>query len=191
MRAREPHGRLHVYQSLAANAVVDRKVHVDALIAARARLTFSGKSDTPAMHLMPKQDLKPEPFHDWDVLLNLTAELLTTVDISLETAGLPFTEAFENACALVAEECPFVDPNRGLFEYSSGKVRLGTVISRERFLNAVMKALGRIFERLQDDPRLATVHDAAAMQIRKLMDIRNDVYQTLGFSSGLAAILSR
>jgi len=189
LRAREPNGRLHVYQSIGNYALADRKAHVDGAIAARAKLTLSSTSDTPAKHLMPRQSIKPESFNDWDVLLNLTAELLNTIDISLETNGLPFAEAFENACAIVAEECPFVDPNRGLFEYRSGKVRLGTAISRERFLNAVMKALGRIFDRLCDDPELADTHENTSQQIRTLMHIRSDIYETFGFSTGLNALI--
>jgi hypothetical protein len=189
LRAREPNGRLHVYQAVGNDAMAGRRTHVDAAIAARARLTISSTSDSPAKHLIPKQIVKPEPFNDWDVLLNLTAELLNTVDISLETNGLPFAEAFGNACAIVAAECPFVDPNRGLFEYRDGKVRLGTTISRERFVGAVMKALGRIFDRLCDDPELEKIHECTARQIRTLMHIRNDIYETLGFSTGLNALI--
>lgn len=189
LRAREPNGRLHVYQSVSRFADTVRKVQVDAIIAARARLTFSGMGDTPAAHLMPKTKNKPEAFRDWDVLLNLTAELLGSVDLALETAGLHFDELFANACALVAEECPFIDPNRGLFEYCSGKVRLGTVISRERFLNAVLKAVGRIFDRLRDEPQLAGIHEGTARQIRMLMRIRRDVYETLGLLSPLNTLI--
>src|SRR6476620_11561615 len=58
VRAREPHGRLHVYQSM-TNAD-DRKIHIDEAIAARARLTVTGNSDSLAVHLMPKT--KPETF---------------------------------------------------------------------------------------------------------------------------------
>lgn len=189
LRAREPHGRLHVYQSVSRIADAARKVQVDAVIAARARLTFSGMGDTPANHLMPKAKSKPEMFRDWDVLLNLTAELLNAVDLSLETAGISFDDVFANACAIVAEECPFIDPNRGLFEYHGGKVRLGTLISRERFLDAVMKAVGRIFDRLRDEPQLADIREGTARQIRSLMRARRDVYGALGFTPALRTVI--
>jgi hypothetical protein len=186
IRSREPHGRVDVYQSIGDS----RKVHVDAAISARARMAVAGKSDSPASHLIPRTKAKRDERSDWDVLLNLTEELLTAVDRSLGRAGLPFTEAFENACALVAEDCPFIDPNRGLFEYRNGKVRLSTTIARERFLNAVLKALGRIFDHLRDEPELAKPFENAARQLRMLIRVRRDVYETLGFYDGLSSLIA-
>lgn len=191
IKAREPHGRVHVYQSISANGSNARKVHVDAAIAASAMMTVSSVCDSPATHLIPKTEAKPGPGDDWDAVLTLTAELLQTVDRSLERAGIPFSRAFENACAIVAAECPFIDPNRGLFEYSGGSVRMGTVVSRQRFLNAVLKALGRIFDRLREDPKYSRLHIFTAYQVRALMQSRKEAYESLGFSSGLKALLDR
>ena len=191
-RSRESHGRLNVYQSVQEPLGVQaRKVHVDALIAARARMTVKGSSDSPAPHLIPRFQPRAEESGDWDTLLNLTAELLRTVDRSLERAGLPFAEAFENACAIVAQECPFIDPNRGLFEYSGGSVRVDAAVSKELFLNAVLKALGRIFDRLREEPSLSKLHTFTKHQVAALTISRRDQYETLGIAQGLRSLLER
>lgn len=190
VKARESHGRIHVYQSSNGLAeTVSGNTHVDAGIAARARLTISALSDSPAPHIMPNS--KPKITGGWDVLLNLTAELLHTVEESLEGAGLSFAEEFAKACAAVAEDYPFIHPNRGLFEYRCGSVRFATMLSRERFLSAVLKAVERIFNRLLDEPQLSGLREKTADKIRDLALRRKSIYETLGFTAGLNSLLER
>jgi len=193
LRAREPHGRIHVYQSILPVDARKSDVRVDASISASARQTISGKYDSPAVHLLPRKTLSHSQASgdDWDVMLDLTAELLRTVDQSLEKSGIRFADVFANACALVSEECPFIDPNRGLFEYSGGNVRVGTVMSSGRFLDAVTKALGRVFDRLRDEPEFEKLLLSTSLRIRTLMRNRNDAYQRLGFAKRLHQMLPR
>lgn len=189
-RARRPHGRIHVFEPNLLS-LPDGKARVDALISARARMTIWGRSDSLAIHLLPKKIVTAADSEVRDDLLDLVAELLRTVDLSLENSGLRFSDAFGNACAIIADECPFIDPNCGLFEYNGGIVRVGTTVSEARFLDAIFMALGRILDRLGEDREFENSLILTRLRMRALMRRREQAYRRLGLLKRLHTMLSR
>ena len=192
-RTLEPNLNVHVYRSSVPPAIsVTRRIHVDPVIAATARNTIAGVFDGPAEHLLPGRDGRKLNVIDseWNTVLELTGELLRTVDRSMAKAGIEFSEAFANACAFVAEEHPFLDPHDGLFEYANGGVRVAAVVSRRRFLHAVMKAISRIFQRLREDAAFGKLLLFTQQRLRVLVMNHREDYERLGISAALKPLLN-
>ncbi len=146
VRAKEPFGRIHVFSVDREDSTeYVKKAFVDDRIAVRARGTVHGRGDRPVdnrLHRIKTAD---------PIVIDLASELLRTIDESLAKAGLNFTEAFQNACTIVASEHRFLDSQATVFAYDNGRIKLNENVKLRKFIDGLAAALGHIFDRLRQD----------------------------------------
>ncbi len=227
VRAKEPCGRIHVYQATAEHpGDVFETIYVDETIAADARLTTSGRGDTPANHLhngnvqfqpsmpvmingMTFPGTDPEPLlpdlpfalskdggsvftslEEWNELLDLTSELLRTIDESLDKANFEFALAFENACSLISDSYPFIDPEINGFTYQNGWISISEQVPPEFFVGGITEALKRIFTRLSEEPSFSRVYRFTIIRLRLLVNRQKENYDKFVITPRLKEFLS-
>ncbi|MEJ7849672.1 MAG: hypothetical protein WKF92_16430 [Pyrinomonadaceae bacterium] len=125
---------------------------------------------------------------DWNELLELTADLLRTIDKSFEKANIYFPDALENACAIISNDHPFIDPECG-FAYKNGGISLREQVAPEVFANAITEALKRIFERLREESRFRRVYRSTIIRVRLLVLRRKEQFDKFVITPRLEEIL--
>lgn len=155
---------------------------------------------------LPKQNDAPLPFklsnqvedkarradftaEDWQMLLNLTAELLNTVDQTLAEANLEFAAAFEKARAEIANDYPFLKPSAGIFVYKNGKIVVREQINGQLFTASINEALRRILEKLGRNPKFLNVYLTTVEKIILLIEKRRALYDKFSITPQLARII--
>jgi hypothetical protein len=129
------------------------------------------------------------PAADWQTLLNLTAELLRTVDNALANADLDFTAAFQKACGEIASDYPFFDPRSNTFSYSSGKVKITEQVSPKLFVAGINGSLRRIFDKLAANRKFADIHRYTMQKISGLIENRKPLYDKYFITPQLEKII--
>ncbi len=114
--------------------------------------------------------------HDWQMLLNLTAELLTAIDKTLAEANLEFTLAFEKARTEISFDYPFMNPAFGFFDYRTGKITVREQINAKLFVASINEALRRILEKLERNPKFSNVYLITTHKILALIEKRQPLY---------------
>lgn len=122
---------------------------------------------------------------DWQMLLNLTGELLATIDECLASANLNFTAAFQKSCAEVAGDYPFMNPNAGSFAYQNGKIRFSEQINAKIFAAGINESLRRILEKLGANPKFAEAHRTVIQKILTLIHHRKPLYDKFSITPQL------
>lgn len=122
---------------------------------------------------------------DRELFLNLTGELLGTVDRSLATAKLEFTSAFQKACAEIAADYPFLTT----LDYSKGKIYYADHTNPKFFVAGILEALRRILDKLAQNPKFAEVHRSTTQKILALIHQRRPFYDRFSMTKPLEKIL--
>jgi len=117
--------------------------------------------------------LAPE---DWQTLLNLTAELLDTIDKSLAEANLEFTSAFEKARIELSNDYPFLNPANEIFEYKDGKIIVRKQLNAKLFAASINEALRRILDKLGKNPKFLNIYFTTTQKVIELIERRKPLY---------------
>jgi len=212
-RAAEPCGRINVYQSEAeTRKCFKTDMYLDTGISRRARQSLSGLSDKWASRYYPLLDLTGDdedggidlpkmPFalrsasnefdilaDDWQELLQLTGELLRTVEIALLRLNFDFAAAFENACAFASADLHFIDPDSG-FRYSSGVVTVDEVVSTQAFISGTMTALSHVFTRLREGSEMGNLLHSTLHSVRVFINNDRERFEKFGITAKLPVFL--
>ncbi len=126
---------------------------------------------------------------DWQILLNLTVELLGVIDKSLAQAKLNFKSAFRKASAEIADDYPFLNPANDIFEYSNGRIKMTEQINPKIFVSSIMEVLRRILDKLETSHKFFEVHRATSQRILAVMNKRENLYDKFGISNHLKRML--
>jgi len=126
---------------------------------------------------------------DWQTLLQLIGELLGTIDKTLAGANLNFSAAFGKVRAEIAADYPFLNPARGVFEYTSGKVSMREPASAKLFVAAINEALRRILEKLGSSPKFSQIYRAVVQKILALIHQRKPLYEKFFITPQLEKVL--
>ncbi len=203
-RARMPFGRITVYGSEPAERACYRSGSLlDEGISRRARAQLLGLTDQWVGRYVPLIDLTddgktadgielpPRPyalrvsnddldsFDDWSELLEVTGELLRTIEIALLRLNFDFAAAFENACAFASSEMHFIDPETG-FRYRNGVITVGEVISAQAFVSGTTAALSHVFSRLREQSDLANLLHPTLHSVRVYVNYRRASFEKFG-----------
>jgi hypothetical protein len=122
---------------------------------------------------------------DRELLLNLTSELLGTIDRSLAMAKLDFTTAFQKACAEISADYPFLTT----LDYSKGKIYFAADANSKFFVAGILEALRRILEKLGANPKFGEVYRYATQRILALIHQRRPFYDKFSIAKPLEKIL--
>lgn len=127
--------------------------------------------------------------NDWELLLNLTSELLATIDKTLATAKLDFSAAFLKARTEISDDYPFINPSAKIFEYQDGKISMREQPSAKLFTASILEALRRMLEKLGTNPKFTDVHRAATQKILMLVHHRRAFYDKFSMTKPLEKFL--
>ena len=123
---------------------------------------------------------------DWQMLLNLTAELLSSIDKTLAGANLEFTLAFDKARMEISGDYPFLNPASGIFDYRMDKITVREQINAKLFAASINEALRRILEKLGRNPKFSNVYLITTHKILELIEKRQPLYDKYSITPQLA-----
>jgi hypothetical protein len=126
---------------------------------------------------------------DWQLLLNLIAELLGAIDKILAESDLVFTLAFEKARMEISADYPFMNPASGIFDYRMGKITVREQINAQLFVASINEALRRILEKLGRNPKFSNVYLITTHKILALIEKRKPHYDKFSITPQLARII--
>ncbi len=145
-------------------------------------LKFSNNVETRAR----QNNLAPQ---DWQMLMDLTGELLRAIDQSLAEAGLNFKTAFQKASAEIAKDYPFLHREKGIIDYGQGKITLNEQISATIFVAGIMETLRRIMEKLGANPKFSEIYRQTVQEILALIRQRQPLYDKFSITTPLEKII--
>lgn len=201
IRAREPGGLIHVYQTVeetakpapvieekpvATNLPQNEKVTKDAPKPSLKLPKFPFELSNRVEARAKQTNLAP---NEWQTLLDLTGELLRTIDKSLAEANLNFSTAFEKARLEISADYPFLSPISGVFDYKNGKVSMEEQVSPTLFVASINETLRRILEKLGKNQKFLDVHRNTTQKILALIKTRKSLYDKFSITPQLEKIV--
>jgi hypothetical protein len=126
---------------------------------------------------------------DWQMLLDLTGELLATIDKSLAEAKLDFKSAFAKSRSEISADYPFLFPSGRIFEYEAGKVSMSEQVNAKLFVTGIIESLRRILEKLGANPKFTEVYRRTAQRILALINQRQTFYDKFAMTKQLKKIV--
>lgn len=197
IRAREPGGIIHVYQTVEETEkplpIIEEKPVAVTLPQAKKADEDALKSNLKLpkfpFELSNRVEAKAKQTHlspsEWNMLLDLTSELLRTIDKSLAEANLNFSTAFEKARIEISGDYPFLSPISGVFDYKNGKVSMEEQVSPMLFIASINETLRRILEKLGKNQKFADIHRNTTQKILALIDTRKPLYDKFSITPQL------
>ncbi len=206
IRAREPGGIIHVYQMV--EETVKSLVEKPSPIIEEKPVAVNLPQNEKITEDVPKPNLKLPKFpfelsnrvevkakqpnlspQEWRMLLDLTAELLSTIDKSLAEANLNFSTAFEKARIEISRDYPFLSPISGVFDYKNGKISMEEQVSPTLFVASINETLRRILEKLGKNQKYSDVHHATTQKILALIHTRKPLYDKFSITPQIEKII--
>jgi hypothetical protein len=117
--------------------------------------------------------------NDLAELKELVLEILKNADAAFAKWLLDLTGVLENACEMVAERYPYMDPAAGDVHYADGRLYVREGIGVQQLANGAVAALGHILMRLQEDGDLHRLRQFMIHRIRLVLSRRGDVLDRL------------
>jgi hypothetical protein len=189
MRAREPHGRIHVYRFVPEGyAGRGENVFIDKSIAADARKMAGAHGDSVSGDARYEFISRTANAKNQE-MLNALSHLLRTIDESLKQANLSFAAAFRLACESIIEDYAFLRQKRNALVYRDGAVILHTHAESKTIASAVFAALDPIFRRLKNESKYDALFRQIADQMRRVSRENRATYQALGLDQQVDALL--
>lgn len=129
-----------------------------------------------------REDLvEPEPDAELELMIDVTGDLLSTIDQALERADLDLSTALVKASVEVAVWYPDLEPSRGKFSYDRGIVHIDPEADLESLAAGLGDVLFRIFRRLGTAPKFGKVYRFTIQRVRQLLHARSDDFEQAGF----------
>ncbi len=126
---------------------------------------------------------------DWQTLLDLTGELLGTIDRTLAESRLDFKLAFSKARSEISADYPFLHPSNKTFEYLDGKIKMNEQVSAKLFSASINETLRRILDKLGANPKFAEVYRITTQKILALINQRQPLYDEFFITPQLKRVL--
>ena len=126
---------------------------------------------------------------EWQTLLDLTSEIISTVDKTLAEANLDFPSAFEKARLEISADYPFMNPASEVFKYKNEKISMSEQVSSTLFIASVNESLRRIFEKLGGNPKFSEVYKTSIQNILMLIRQRKPLYDKFFITPSLQKTL--
>jgi hypothetical protein len=189
VRAKEPHGRIHVYRAVSGYAGHDDgSVFVDKAIIAQARELAASHGGTVVTEkgfeiVMNSRDSENA------LLLAALSEILKMVDETLATGNLSFASAFQLTCEAIADDYPFMAADRQALFYKDGEIHLNTPAETEDVASAVFDALRPIFRRLHGESKYSELYRALSGKLEDRMAEHRNEYFRLGLLKHIEALI--
>jgi hypothetical protein len=126
---------------------------------------------------------------DWQVLIQVTSELLYSVDKNLANASLNFSAALRKAQAEISDDYPFLNVQSGVFVYLSGKISMQEQVNHKLYVASLNEILRRMLDKLASNPKFAECHRQTVQGILALIRQRKNYYEKFSITPQLEKIL--
>lgn len=178
-RAKEPDGHIHVFEYSFKEKPAP--VYVDKHISADAKRMAYSRTDTRASTILSLQRQRDEisQMRDRAELKEVILELLKNAEIAFTAQRLDFEQMFANACSLVAERYPFVDPTKKEFEFADSRLYVSDRISATQLANAISAILLHMFCKLQQSAELKKLLGFTAHRFRTVISRRRALIERM------------
>ena len=189
IRAKEPHGRIHVYRAGHGYAGGDEPVFIDKAIITNAREMAASRGGTVSRDggfefVMSGRD------GENSLLLGALSDLLRIVDESLAVGKLSFPAAFRIACDRVAHAFPFMQKTNGGLAYKDGEIVLNAEVGSEEITAAVLAALRPIFKRLRQHAKYSELLRISSDRLIEVSTSRRAEFVRLGLMRHIEDLLA-
>lgn len=190
IRAKEPHGRIHVYKAVDGYAGHDDgSVFVDKAIIAQARELAASHGGTVVTEkgfeiVMNSRDSENA------LLLAALSAILRIFDEALAMGNLSFGSAFQLACDAIAIDYPFIDSDRRALVYRDGEIRLNTTAATEDVMSAVFDTLRSIFRGLRNETKYSELVRMLTEKLEECSAERRSEYFRLGLLKHIEELLA-
>ncbi len=190
IRAKEPHGRIHVYKSVDRySGLEDGSVFVDRSIVRKAREMAASHGGTRSQDASCEFLLNGSE-GETALVLGALSELLRTIDESLAKGRLSFAAAFRVACDAIASEFPFMQQGRNALVYKNGEVILNVEADADLVASAVFAALRPIFERLRREVKYTELLRIASEHLLEISTVRRSEFDRFGLVQHIENLLA-
>jgi hypothetical protein len=159
VRANEPGGLVHVYES----SVEEAAAVVSALPYSPPASINSMQGEAPQAQPQPQQDAA-----DWSDLVRLSGELIATIERAALSARFDFNAIFRAVRLSLADDYSFLDPATGRFEYGNGEVLLHVKPAENAYISGVSEALRRVVNKISAGPSSQSVRERVALELAVL-----------------------
>jgi hypothetical protein len=190
IRAREPHGRVHVYRSAGSPTSNGQiSTYVDRSIAANARKMAGAPGGSAATD--SRCDVLSNGRNSENAaMLSTISDLLRVIDQILSEANLSFSAAFRLSCKSIAKDYAFLRRRRNALVYREGSVFLSTPADPATIASAVFAALRPIFRRLRSEQKYDRLFRRLAEDLRESSDKNRSSYEHLGLTKFIDELLA-
>ena len=191
VRAKEPHGRIHVYKCTEGYAGHDDgSVFVDKMIMSGARELAANRGGVN-MHIGANQEIiLSSKASENALVLAALSEFLRIVDEALAVGNLSFCAAFRLACDGIADRFPFMKENKNAFQYRKGEIVVETEAEVAEVTSAVFAALRPIFRRLRAEAKYREIARTATDRLIEVAAARRRELVKLGLMSHIEHLLA-
>ncbi len=190
IRAKEPHGRIHVYKATEGNSGRDDgSVFVDKAIMNGARKLAASHGGVVVVSRNQEFVLSGREGENALVLAALS-ELLREIDTSLAEGKLSFPAAFRVACDEIASEFPFLQQSREALVYKKGEIALNTEADAAIVVSAVFAALQPIFKRLRSELKYQELLQILSERLLEIVTERRREFVQLGLVDHIEGLLA-
>lgn len=126
---------------------------------------------------------------NFQVLVELFAEILGTIDKTLAEANLNFAAAFEKACSEISGDYPFLRAPENIFNYKNGEIKINGQINPNQFKSSLLEAVRRVLEKLGANPKFSGVYRATIQNLLAVIRRRKDLCDEFYITTKLEKIL--
>ena len=190
IRAKEPHGRIHVYKSVEGYAGRDDgSVFVDKVIMSGAREMAANHGGVIA-HTGHQEIVLTTRDGENAVVLATLSELLREIETMLAVGKLSFDAAFRVACDNIAAEFPFMQTNGRALIYRKGEITVNAQADADLIAEAVFAALRPIFDRLRSELKYRELIHILSERLLELSTERRPEFVRLGLMKHIEELLA-
>lgn len=145
--------------------------------------SLSNKFESKAKQLL----VSPQ---DWQILIQLTSELLRTIDSTLALAKLDFPAALIKIQAEISEDYPFLNPKSDGFIYTASRILIKNQINTKIYVASLNEIVRRVLDKLRANTKFAETYKLTHTQLVALFRERKSHYDRFGVSPQLAKTLN-
>lgn len=191
IRAREPHGRIHVYKaSEGYTGRDDGSIFVDKAIMNGAREMARNNGGTGMTPAVAREIVLSGRESENALVLAALSELLRVIDESLAKGNLSFPAAFRVACEAISSQFGFVSKTRDAIVYKNGEVKVKADADSDDVVAAVFAALRPIFARLRREVKYKSLLRSMVDEILELSTERRLEFVKLGIMNHVEQLLA-
>jgi hypothetical protein len=182
VRAREPGGRISVYESAEEDDEELTERRPEAVLPAPTRSSAAREAEEGA-----GGGEQPEALA-WTELLRLSGDLIGAVERAALSFGADFAAMFRAARLEMADDFSFLDPATERFQYAHGVVRMQAQVSMSTYLSSISETLRRVVDNLATLYRGRSTRERVALELAVLARRRETVIRQFKLVSYLDRI---